>query len=82
MRNDDLVDTDTEIEHDTVHDAENMENKINQKITDLIAETNKMMKFLMKKLIMMLLKRQIYNLETILILILIWNIILFMMLKR
>ena len=48
MRNDDLVDTDTEIEHDTVHDAENMENKINQKIADLIAETNKMMKFLMK----------------------------------
>ena len=64
MRNDDLVDTDIEIEHDTVHDAENMENKINQKITDLIVETNKMMKFLMKKLILMQLKRHIQNRKT------------------
>ena len=41
MRNDDLVDTDTEIEHDTVHDTEDSENDNNKNITNVISEDKK-----------------------------------------
>ena len=36
--NDDLVDTDTELEYDTVHDTEELENNTNKNITNFISE--------------------------------------------
>ena len=54
-----LVDTDTELENDTVHDTEYLEYNINKKLLILFLKIYVMMKFLMKKLILMLLKRQI-----------------------
>ena len=34
----DLVDTDTDLEHGPVHDTEEVENKINKNVTTVIAE--------------------------------------------
>ena len=55
--NDYLVDNDTDLEHDNVHDTEEVENKTNKIITNVIAETKQDDEFLDKKLIMILLGR-------------------------
>ena len=77
-----LVDTDTDLEHATVHDTEDVENTINKNLTTVIAETKQDDEVLDEKLIMMMLKRQIHKWNKILILILIRNMILLLILKR
>ena len=37
MENDDFVDTDTDLEHDTVHDSKEVKIKINKTFTTLIS---------------------------------------------
>ena len=45
------------MEHDTVHDTEELENYTNKNITNIISENKNMMNFLMKQLILIMLKR-------------------------
>ena len=53
-----LVDTDTELQHDTVHDTEEVELKINKNLTTVIAENKKDDEVIDEKIILMLMKRQ------------------------
>ena len=75
-----LLDTDTDLEHGTVYDTEDAVNKLTKSLLLCLQKINKMMKFLMKKMIMMLLKRQKQNWNKILLLILSRNKIMFMIL--
>ena len=56
---DDLVDTDTDLEHYTVHNTEELEKNTEKILLMLFLKLIKMMKFLMKQFFLMLLKRQI-----------------------
>ena len=54
-----LVYTDTELEHDTLHDTEEVEKKINQKLTTVLEENKLDDEVLDENFILMLLKRNI-----------------------
>ena len=66
IENGDLVDTDTDMEHGTVNDNEELENNTNKNRTTMISETKQYDEVIYKKLILMLLKRQIKKLRILL----------------
>ena len=51
MEDEDLVDTDTDLEHGPVHDTEKVENTINQNVNTMIAENRQDKKLMMKILL-------------------------------